>query len=90
MSVHVHIDRLIIDPALLGGQSPRKAQHAIEQALRAQLATPGAATRLSGLGHLEAMPSHALSDGPAPLGARVGFALSQVLGTGVPRGGGHG
>ena len=90
MSVHMHIDRLILDPGLLGGLSPRKVQSAIEQALTVQLATPGAAASLSGLGHLDAMPSHALPDGPAPLGARVGIALSHVLGTGVPKGAGRG
>ena len=90
MSVHVHIDRLILDPALLGGLSPRKVQHAVEQALTVQLATSGAAASLSGLGHLDTVPSHALPDGPAPLGARVGAALSHVLGTGAPKGANHG
>jgi len=90
MSIHVHIDRLVLDPALLGGLSPRRAQRAIEQALGAQLAVPGVAAALSSLGHLDTLPSHALPDGPAPLGARVGTALSHALGVGMAKGMSHG
>lgn len=87
MSVHVRIDRLILDPALLGDLSPRKVQQAIEQAMKVHLAVPGAAASLSRLGHLDAMPSHAMPAGSAALGVRVGNAISHVLGTAVPRGG---
>jgi hypothetical protein len=90
MSIHVHIDRLTIDSNLLDGSSPRNVQRAIEQVLMARLATPGAAVGLSGLGHVEAMPSLALPGGSAPLGARVGTALSHALGVRVPKGAGHG
>jgi|GEM_PF-2146807 len=90
MSVHVHIDRLIIDSNLLDGSSPRKVQRAIEQALRAQLAMPGVAAGLSGLGHLEAMPSRTLPAESAPLGVRVSAALSHALGVGAAKGVGRG
>jgi hypothetical protein len=90
MSVHVHIDRLTIDPTLLDDSSPRKVQRAVEQALMAQLAAPGAVAALSRLGQLEATPAGVLAGGPAPLGRRVGAALSHVLGVAVPKGANHG
>ena len=90
MSVHVHIDRLIIDSNLLDGSSPRKVQRAIEQTLKAQLAMPDASAGLSGIGHLEAMPSRALPGGSTPLGVRVGTALSNALGVGTTKGVGRG
>lgn len=90
MSVHVHIDRLIVDSNLLDGSSPRKMQRAIEQALTSQLAMPGLAAGLSGLGHLEAMPSRALAAGSEPLGVRVGTALYHALGVGTAKGVGRG
>jgi hypothetical protein len=90
MSVHVRIDRLIIDSNLLDGSSPRKVQRAIEQALGAQLAMPGAAAGLSSLGHQEAMPPRALPGGSAPLGARVGTALSHALGVATAKGASRG
>lgn len=71
MSVILHIDRLVLDESLLGGERAGAVRAAIERELKQRLAQPGMVETLRGLGHVDAMPAVAL---PAPNQKREGLA----------------
>jgi hypothetical protein len=83
MSIELHIERLVIDEALLRGERPAAVRAAIEGELTRQLARPGSADALRGIGAVASLPSVALPVAQHPrqdLGARVANAVQQRLG----------
>lgn len=71
MSIVLHIERLVLDEALLDSERAGAVRSAIERELKQRLAQPGMAETLRALGHVEAMPAVAL---PAPRQSREGLA----------------
>jgi hypothetical protein len=83
MSIDLHIERLVIDAALLRGERPAAVRAAIERALTRQLAHPGSIDALRGIGTVASLPSVALPASRHPgqdLGTRVANAVQQRLG----------
>jgi hypothetical protein len=90
MSLRVHIERLVVDEAVLGQLRPSALRTAVEDALRRELAKAGAPERLARLGRIDALAPAALAparhggDGlAARLAATVGASLG--AGTSTPR-----
>ncbi|KZC17921.1 hypothetical protein RHOFW510R12_03480 [Rhodanobacter sp. FW510-R12] len=83
MSIELHIERLVIDAALLGGERATDVRATLERELGQQLAQAGAIDTLHSLGTVAALPPMTL---PAavrlhePFGARVASAVRQSLG----------
>jgi hypothetical protein len=94
MSIVLHIERLVIDEALMQGKRPAALQATIENELARQLAQPGAVDVLRGIGAVTALPLTELPASTRPqdgLGERVAAAVQQRLGippvaASVPRG----
>ncbi|HEY9132671.1 MAG TPA: hypothetical protein VIM98_13010 [Dyella sp.] len=102
MSIELHIERLVLDEALLGGERAVAVRQAIERELSLRLTRPGVCDALRGIGRTTALPAVTL---PAAdhagerLASRVARAVQQGLGvstsdgacrTGRLSGGGHG
>lgn len=84
MSIALHIERLVIDEALLGGERVASVRAALERELAARLAAPGAADALRRLGVLDALPPQSLVRARYPrelLGERIAAAVGKGLGT---------
>ena len=83
MSIVLHIERLVIDEALLGGERASNVRATIECELARRLARPGGIDALRGIDAVAALPTVALPQ-PAPmqgpLGARIAMAVQQGLG----------
>lgn len=82
MSIELHIERLVIDESVLGGERAGNVRAAIERELAQRLMHPGAADSLRGMGVLDALAPAAL---PAAhpreqLGTRIAAAVQQGLG----------
>jgi hypothetical protein len=83
MSIHLHIERLVIDESLLGTERAGAVRAAIERRLAERLAMPGALETLRGLGVVAELsparlpPARHASD---PLGPRIATAVQQGLG----------
>jgi hypothetical protein len=83
MSIALHIERLVIDEAVLGGERAGNVRAAIERELAQRLAQPGSADALRGLGAIAALPPATL---PPPghahdrLGMRIATAVQHGLG----------
>ncbi|MHB1057965.1 MAG: hypothetical protein ACYC0F_08795 [Rhodanobacter sp.] len=82
MSIELHIERLVIDEAVLGGERAAGVRAAIERELAQRLMDPGAADSLRRLGVRDALAPATL---PAAmrheqLGTRIATALQQGLG----------
>src|SRR6185437_9273646 len=95
MSIVLHIERLVLDEALLGGERAAAVPAAIERELGRLLVAPGAAVALRGIGSIASLPPASL---PLPLGhhpkdqlgTRIATAASQALGVGeTPSGQSH-
>ena len=83
MSIVLHIDRLVIDEAVLGGERAASVLATIERELAQKLAQPGSADTLRSLGAIAALPPATLP--PAGhmhdrLGTRIATALQHGLG----------
>lgn len=91
MSIVLHIERLVIDEALMQGKSPAALRATIESELARRLAQPGAVDALRGIGAVAALPSTELPVYARPqdgLGERVAEAVQQRMG--VPGAGSDG
>ena len=83
MSIQLHIERLVIDEALLGGERAAAVRTAIERELGRLLAVPDAAVALRGIGSIASLPTASLPQARQPkdqLGTRVATAVNQALG----------
>lgn len=93
MSIALHIERLVIDEALLDGERAAGVRAALERELAARLVAPGAADVLRKLGVRDALPPQPLLHARHPrerLGERIAAAVEEGLGIPVgirgPRG----
>ena len=83
MSVELHIERLVIDEAALGGERAGSVRAALERELMQTLAQPGAVDTLRGLGAIAALPPATLPTASHPhdrLGVRIATAVQHGLG----------
>lgn len=83
MSIELHIERLVIDEALLGGERAGSVRAALEYELGRLLAQPGAADALRGLGAVATLPPATLPPASPPhdrLGMRIATAVQHGLG----------
>ena len=83
MSIELHIERLVIDEALLGGERAAAVRMALERVLTHLLAQPGGADALRGLGAQAALPPATLPPATRAqprLGPRIATAVQQSLG----------
>jgi hypothetical protein len=81
----LHIERVVIDEALLGGERTAAVPAAIERELGRLLVGPGAAVALRGIGSIASLPPAQLPLGrhpKDPLGPRIATVVSQALGVG--------
>lgn len=87
MSIVLHIERLVIDEALLRGERPAAVGIAMTRELQRLLVHPTALDMLAGVGAVASLspgtlpPSAAAAD---PLGPRLARAVHQVLGAAPP------
>ena len=85
MSIVLHIERLVLDEAVLGGERAHKVRAELEHELVRELSTAGIAQALSGIGSVASLPPLALSHARSPrgdVGGRIAAAVSQGLGAG--------
>ena len=83
MSIELHIERLVIDEAALGGEHAAGVRAAIERELTRRLGQPGAVDALRGLGAVAALPLATLPPASHPhdrLGPRIATAVQHGLG----------
>lgn len=83
MSIVLHIERLVIDEAVLGGERAGSVRAALEVELEHLLAQPGAIAALRGLGAIAALPPGTLPPAGPPherLGPRIAAAVQSGLG----------
>lgn len=86
MSIELHIERLVIDEAVLGGQGPGLMRAAIERELTKRLAQPGTGAVLADLGHVASVPTSNLPAGtPSTLGHRLAQTLARTMGVPISR-----
>ena len=87
MKIELHIERLVLDQALLGGERATAVCSTIEQELRRLLATPEALAALRGIGTVATLPPASLPPSSHPhdrLGTRIATAVQRGLGAGIP------
>jgi hypothetical protein len=77
MSILLHIERLVLDQALLGDERAGAVRMAIEQELSQRLAQPGALAALRGLGAVAAVPAASLP--PASTRERLGSRVASAV-----------
>ena len=79
MSIALHIERLVIDEAVLGGERAADVRLLLERELAHRLAQPGALDALRGTGAVTALPAAAV---PAPARGqeRLGSCLAMAVG----------
>lgn len=83
MTVRLHIDRVVVDEALLRGERHADVRAALEEALRERLAGPGAADALRRLGAMASLPPVSLPAAmptQGTLGARIAAGAGDALG----------
>ncbi|GAP66347.1 hypothetical protein MBSD_n1654 [Mizugakiibacter sediminis] len=83
MKIDLHIERLVLDGALLGGERAADVRAALQRELARQLAAPGALDALRGLGAVDALPPLPLKQARHAhdrLGGRIAAAVGQGLG----------
>lgn len=83
MNIQLHIERLVLDEALLGGERAPAVRAAIEQQLGRLLAAPGALTALQRIGSVDSLPPAPLPAATGPrdrLGPRIAMAVQSGLG----------
>jgi len=87
VSIALHIERLVIDEAVLGGERAADVRLLLERELARQLAQPGAMDALRHVGAVSALPSAALPvpvRGQERLGSRLAAAVGQSLAAALP------
>lgn len=85
MRIELHIERLLLDDALLGGERAAAVRSAIELELAGRLAGPEAQSALRAIGRVASLPPTALPQArhpKDPLGPRIATAVSRALGVG--------
>lgn len=83
MSIELHIERLVIDEAALGGERGGSVRTTLEAELGRLLAQPGAAAALRSLDAAAALPPVTLPSAGHPherLGPRIATAVQRGLG----------
>ncbi|GAA0890004.1 hypothetical protein [Rhodanobacter soli] len=83
MSIELHIERLVIDEAALGGERAGSVRAALEGELGRLLAQPGAVDALRGLGAVATLPPATLPTASHlrdRLGVRIATAVQHGLG----------
>lgn len=91
MSIELHIERLVLDEALLGGERPEQVRAVIERELARRLAQPGTSAALAGFGHVASLPTSNLPPGTsATFGRRLAQTLARTMGVPADKGAGHG
>ena len=82
MSIVLHIERLVLDQALLGNERASAVRTEIERELSLRLRQPGAVDALRGMGAVAALPAGTLPAALARerLGSRVATAVQGSLG----------
>lgn len=83
MSVQLHIERLVLDEALLGDERAPAVRAAIEQQLARLLAGQDASVALQRIGSVASLPHAVLPAASHPhgrLGLRIATAVQQGLG----------
>jgi hypothetical protein len=83
VSIELHIERLVIDEALLGGESAGNVRDELERELTQRLARSGAIDTLRGLGTVTALPPATVPAAMHPqqtLGPRIAAAVQKGLG----------
>lgn len=83
MSIELHIERLVLDEALLGGERAGNVRAALEGELARLLTRPGAVDALRGLGAVATLPPARLPTACDPherLGPRIATAVQHGLG----------
>ena len=82
MSIVLHIERLVLDQALLGDERASAVRTEIERELSLRLRQPGAVDALRGVGAVAALPAGTLPTALARerLGSRVATAVQGSLG----------
>lgn len=83
MNLHLHIERLVLDQALLGGKRASDVQATIERELAQWLAQPCAIDALRVIGAVDRLPPASLPAAKHPrdsLGARIATAAGDSLG----------
>lgn len=83
MSIELHIERLVIDEAALGGERAGSVRAALETELGRLLAQPGAGDALRRLGVAATLPPATLPPAGHPherLGRRIATAVQHGLG----------
>jgi hypothetical protein len=83
VSIELHIERLVIDEAALGGEHAAGVRAAIEGELARRLGQPGAIDALRGLGAVDTLPPATLPPASHPherLGPRIATAVQHGLG----------
>jgi hypothetical protein len=83
MSIVLHIERLVLDEAVLGGERASKVRAELERELQRQLSSPGAAHVLPGIGSVASLSScelPAAGQVRSGIGGRIAAAVGQSLG----------
>ncbi|MGB3838085.1 MAG: hypothetical protein ABS82_16665 [Rhodanobacter sp. SCN 67-45] len=83
MSIVLHIERLVIDEAALGGERGVDVRASLQRELTRWLAAPGAHEALANLGAVDGLPSLQLAPArqkSGPLAARIAAAVGAGLG----------
>ncbi|MGP1664883.1 MAG: hypothetical protein ACTS5I_03000 [Rhodanobacter sp.] len=85
MSIELHIERLVLDEALLGGERASDVGAALERELLRLMAQPGASDALRTLGTVLALPAVQLPPAAACAGG-LGPRIAQAVRRGLDRG----
>ncbi len=83
MRIELHIERLLLDQALLGGERAGAVREAIERELGRLLATPDASSAMRNIGHVASLPPTPLPPASHPreqLGSRIARAVQSGFG----------
>lgn len=83
MSIELHIERLVIDAAVLGGERAGDVRAAIERELAQRLAQPGSIDSLRGIGTIDRLSTALMPAAHHPresLGQRTAAAVGDRLG----------
>jgi hypothetical protein len=83
MTIVLHIERLVLDEALLGGERAGDVRAAIERELARRFALPGTIDALRGIGAVDRLSASQLPharDGRHPLSGRIAEAVGHGLG----------
>lgn len=85
MRIELHIERLLLDAALLGGERATAVRSAIELELAERLAGPDVGSALRGIGRVASLPPALLPQARHPkdrLAPRIATAVGEALGVG--------